>query len=545
MNRNESRRKIAAFTGFLLALAVGPAAAQDVIVPYTTTAGAQVKGLQGWQVQPLFTVGETIKKNAADAGYTPPGILDGIGAVKLDGNNVRVLVNHELGNSVGYEYELANGTKLKGARVSYFDINSKTRQITGAGLAYDTVYDHKFDTVTSSAQLTNGTGGFNRFCSSGAYRKGELSFRDDTYLTGEETANGQQWALDIATRRLWAVPALGRGAWENSTPLNISGNRVALIEADDTDGGPLYLYIGKKNAATPEILDFYGWTELPDALVVDDFLNRNGLLVGTLYAFAADDPSKTDVSTFNGTGNSLSGHWVALDRSAQLGTVQSDLVANAFSKGAFGFSRAEDVSTNPRYRKEFVLASTGSVDVYGGADTWGTVYIFRTNFITLSCQVKISYDGNDAGAGQFSGPDYGLRSPDNLDWADNGKIYLQEDDAYDAGFGATSGEEASVWELNPSTGKLVRVARIDRTAALPGGQTNGSPSDIGNWETSGVLDVTKLFRTTGGERLLIIDVQAHSVRNGSIGGNARLVQGGQLLFLSKNKARDDDDENDD
>ena len=33
----------------------------------------------------------------------------------------------------------------------------------------------------------------------------------------------------------------------------------------------------------------------------------------------------------------------------------------------------------------------------------------------------------DAGLGQFLHPDMCLRNPDNLDWADNGVIYVQED----------------------------------------------------------------------------------------------------------------------
>ena len=61
----------------------------------------------------------------------------------------------------------------------------------------------------------------------------------------------------------------------------------------------------------------------------------------------------------------------------------------------------------------------------------------------------------------------------NLEWADDGSIYLQEDrstfadqglsieeqDA--ASFGQTSSEEASIWKLDPETGELTRVAQMD------------------------------------------------------------------------------------
>ncbi len=176
-----------------------------------------------------------------------------------------------------------------------------------------------------------------------------------------------------------------------------------------------------------------------------------------------------------------------------------------------------------------VLASTGRDSLFP-SDRWGTTYIIDTDFSDLdniTADVNAIYDGDDAGAGQFTDPDFGLRSPDNLDWADDGWVYLQEDSSYDE-FGLTSGEEASIWRLNPNTGELIRVAQMDRSA-LPDGQTDSSPDDIGNWESSGIIDVSTLFGEDPGQ-LFLFDVQAHSLRDGII-ANAGLVQGGQLAFL--------------
>ena len=53
--------------------------------------------------------------------------------------------------------------------------------------------------------------------------------------------------------------------------------------------------------------------------------------------------------------------------------------------------------------------------------------------------------------------------------------------------------------------------------------------NLGDWETSGVLDVSTLFDQDPGQ-LLLIDVQAHSLRGGTI-DSEDLVQGGQLAFL--------------
>jgi secreted PhoX family phosphatase len=132
-------------------------------------------------------------------------------------------------------------------------------------------------------------------------------------------------------------------------------------------------------------------------------------------------------------------------------------------------------------------------------------------------------------------PDLGIRSPDNLEWAADGKVYIQEDRSTSPGslFGGTSGVEASIWQLDPITRAFSRIAVVDRSVVVPAGTTDSGAGDLGNWETSGVLDVTAFFDTFSDERLLLVTVQAHGIEDGPIGGDALLDQGGQLLFLSK------------
>lgn len=503
---------------------------------HVNTGGAQVTGLNGYQYTPLFTVGETI----TGTGYTPIGILDGIGALDLGNNRVRAFVNHEVRNTQGALYSLNPGTanelQIRGARVSYFDIDKTSRQIVDSGLAYQRVYDRSYNPITNPNQfeLSPTLGGLDRFCSGAAFGRytfgAGIGFEDNVYFAGEETTNGTQWVLDVAGQDLWAAPQLGRGAWENWTEIDTGRtDRVALIGGDDTSSAPLYLYIGEKNGVGD-----------------GSFLDRNGLKQGRLYVWSADN-GNLNPTTFNGTGSTRAGRWVEVDNTASAGgtllnglPTDSNLRAQADALGAFSFSRPEDLSTNPLDGSQIVLASTGS-NADGGADLWGTVYVFDNNLVfdangdldtnATTVNARILYDGNDAGGGQFAGPDFGLRSPDNLDWSDNGDIYLQEDRSF-SGFGQTSGQEASIWRLNSTTGQATRVGQVDRAASLPGGQTDTSPTDLGNWETSGILEVTSLFPTAPGERLFILDVQAHSVRNGSIGGSTNLVEGGQLGFLS-------------
>ena len=331
---------------------------------------------------------------------------------------------------------------------------------------------------------------------------------------------------------------MGRAAWENVTELDTgTTDQVALLIGDDREGAPLLMYVGTKDSSEGAGL-----------------LERNGLVGGQLYAWAADS-GETTPEEFNGTAAERLGSWVeipfydldqaetAVDNNAD-GDIQDNLGydaqgfatqaqqdALAEAAGAFQFSRPEDVATNPENGTQAVLASTGRDSLFP-SDSWGITYLINTDFgadgTPVSASVNAIYDGDDAGANQFAGPDSGLRSPDNLDWADDGQIYIQEDRSFDD-FGLTSGEETSIWKLDPESGELTRVAQVDRSA-LPLGQTDGEPSDIGNWETSGILDVSELFDETPGS-LLLFDVQAHSLTDGVI-EDANLVEGGQLAFLA-------------
>ena len=514
---------------------------------FDTNQPAQIEGVggTGYIVDPIVTIGDTTPSaNAEDKGYLAPGIPDGLGAYALDESTVRILVNHELAADIGYAYTLANGTELPGARVSFYDINKATRTIVNSGLAYDTIVNRQGEVVDDPTDLE--FGGLNRLCSAQyvpAHQFGEgIGLIDSLFFTGEETGGGTEFVVDPATSTMYAVPWMGRAAWESVTELNTgSTDKVALLAGDDRAGAPLLMYVGTKDASS------------------DSLLARNGLVGGDAYVWVAST-GETSPEEFNGTGESRTGSWVAIDfyDAAQSGTAvdangdgsiqdelgydadgfatQAQQDALAEEVGAFKFSRPEDVSTNPTDGTQAVLASTGRDSVFP-SDSWGTTYVINTDFSAdgtpVSAEVKAVYDGDDAGAGQFEGSDFGLRSPDNVDWADDGFIYVQEDRSFDD-FGLTSGEEASIWRLDPTTGDLTRIAQMNRTAGVPAGQTDEAPTDIGNWESSGILDVSKLFGEDPGT-LFMGDVQAHSLRDGII-KEADLVQGGQIFFLSSNVA---------
>jgi|694.fasta_scaffold31843_3 hypothetical protein len=525
--------------------------------PFDTTQPSQVKGLNGYTVDPIFTVGDKI------GNYVAPGILDGIGAYSLNDTTVRLLVVNEVGAADGYKYTLKNGTQLPGARVNYFDVDKRTLKIVDAGLAHDTIINRKGEVVDAATDLE--FGGIQRFCSAALFEANQfgagIGLADRIFFSGEETYGGTQFALDTKTNVLYTLPWFGRAAWENVTELNTGRtDKVAFLIGDDRGPAPLILYIGDKNAKND-----------------GSFLDRNGLGQGKLYVWVADDPSnatdpiEADPREFKGTNNSTVGKFVeikyydpALANTAVDGpdsdtSIQNELGydAQGFATQAqqdklaadvkaFLFSRPEDVSTNPKDGTQVVLASTGRETIFDGVDTYGTTYRIDVDFNNIntgdiSAKIDILFDGNVT-------KDASLRNPDNLDWADDGKIYFNEDRAATAAiFAGTSKEEASIWRIDPSVANpsstLTRIGQIDRSA-VPSGQTDPSPTDIGNWETSGILDVSTLFGNAPGTQF-IFDVQAHSLRDGTIitatniDGNGdgtrtrqeNLVEGGQLSFL--------------
>lgn len=563
---------------------------------------SMMKGENGYAVTPIWTVGETFSGASGalnpntPSDYTPVGVLDGLGAYELDESTVRVFANHELLHFRGSDYPVAGGAfTLSGARISYFDIDKGTRTIVDAGLAYDTIYDANGVAATDASFLPDTfatefggsppgspLAGFSRFCSSALVEAHQFGtgrgLADTIYFAGEEdgggfsSVGGAEWALDVATGDLWALPAMGRGAWENITEVDTgTTTHVAFLLADDTspfdaedydadqangdpttEAAPLYLYVGEKDP-------------------LGDFPARNGLRGGQLYVWVADSGVSSPAG-FN-TAGKLKGRWVEIDNSPSLADASADgssgfdefgyptqrtLWTRAEALGAFGFSRPEDVATNPNNGRVAVLASTGVDSYEGGVDTFGTLYQVRlsikaidkklANGTPLRTTLKIIYDGD-------ADPARRLRSPDNLDWADDGLIYVQEDEAEEVapsgeplfGPGAVNPNEASIVRLkrggkSPKPGKLLTVATIDRSVVLdptipvPTDAVDGDAGSAGEWETSGIVDVSGLFGEAPGT-LFLFDVQAHGIEDQeetnptSRLNDDDLVEGGQLSFL--------------
>ena len=529
---------------------------------------------QNYSIEPIFTVGEALPSltNSGITTYTPPGLLDGMGALKLDENTVRLFCNHELSANKGSLYELCadfgctSTYSLRGSRLSFFDFDIESRRLKNSGIAYKWIYDAFGNLVTSANYLrveSSSNFGLSRFCS--AQFLPALEFGNgrgvvnNIQIAPEEISGnvgGSYWALDVARDELWKVPALGRGAWESLTQVDTNlTDYVALVLTDDTSPrtfgtgttlrAPLYMYVGIKSGT-------------------GDFLDINGLRNGTLYVWVPTNPALSSAVTFAGTGNTNPGTWKALDNSrnpalaAQNGAngfdidgypTQPNLWTQAHSLGAFGFVRPEDISTLRATGNRFVVTSTGSARD-GDADLFGTLYAmtvtFSTNGIPLGNNLEIMYDGD----GDVT---RSLRSPDNLDWADDGLVYVTEDKAASQGVGgeflfgpqAVNKNEAQLVKVDPRTAEIELIGEMDRNVVIDptttGTPVDRSSSSTGAWESTGILDVSLLFGLDGGS-LFVFNVQAHGITDqGSFNADSRIVdsdlaEGGQLLFLAKEKS---------
>lgn len=509
----------------------------------------------GWSVDPIFTVGETDNEGTDYAqenfGYRPPGVMDGMYAFRKAQGKIDLLVNHELRDERGYPFQLGNGTMLTGARVSKFSIEQKSGNlgIRSVKMAFDKIYDRYYDEVTEPEQLNEGasaTDGMDRLCSASGIETGKFGFVDNIFFTGEETGNGQEFALDVDKEVLYCVPALGRAAWESVCVMdNYGSDKVVILIGDDRGGAPLLLYVGEKGSS------FTNQAPM--------FLKKNGLAKGILYVWVAENGDLTP-EDWNGTGTNRTGTFVKIEHyNASMagengyddaGWADQDTQdAAGIAVNRFNFSRPEDVATNPHDGSQAIFASTGRSSLYP-SDAWGTTYLVDIDesifgpalqgnledIDNIPTTISIVYDGDDAGNGQFDNPDEGLRSPDNLEWAEDGYAYINEDRSV-GGFCLDSGKEASMWQLNPQTGELVRILEMDRSS-VPFEQEDSAPGDCGNWESSGTIDVSKFFHTNHNETLLILNVQAHSNDNDAkpdspIGGDDDLSEGGQLIFAKK------------
>jgi Bacterial protein of unknown function (DUF839) len=396
------------------------------------------------------------------------------------------------------------------------------------------------DPTQISGDAAGSLNGFTRFCAANLFEPNTFGagkgFANRIFLMGEESSavqngkGGSMCALDVDNGVLYQLADLGYGSWETATLVDTGDtNKVGIFLGDDSTPSFAMLYVGTKSTS-------------PTA----SFLEKNGLVGGKMYMWVANDTTAHDrPNEVAGTGTTVAGSWkeVTIKDPSKAGQTGYDKLGylditgihNAgLALNALAFARIEDQDYNhaPGKGNQVAFNATGQTSNPAYTDLYGTTYTIDTTFtngVPGAATLKTIYDGDDAANKQN-----GIRSQDNLTWSADGFLYLNEDRSVssDADFGP---QEGSVWKLDPTTGKATRIAQIDRSA-IPAGMTDalangvGSESGSGQWETSGIIDVSNLYDHAAGTDFFTV-VQAHGLTDGAIASNS-LAEGGQILRLS-------------
>jgi hypothetical protein len=487
-----------------------------------------VQGVAGVDITSILTVGDSI------GGYGMVGIPDGLGAFDNGNGTFTVLMNHELGNTVG----VARAHGGIGAFVSEWIIDKSSLAVLQGGDLIQKVYG--WDTATQSTGALLSNFAFNRFCSADlspvtAYYNAAtgLGTQSRIFMSGEEGgATGYQMATVATGTDKGSSYVLGKfnlatngsgissvGGWENALANPYSQDKTVVIGNNDGGTGimtnALAVYVGTKTNSGSDV-DRAGLTN-----GVTKFVN----VTGSPVEIAAADATTRNTSITNGARFTL-----------------GDTASTTFS-------RPEDGAWNTAAGKqnEFFFVTTDRIDnteLTGGTQK-GATRLWRLTFDDIANpnaggKVDLLIDG---GATTGSGKPNMF---DNITVNKDGTITLQEDPG-----GAD--HNAKIWLYNPADGSLQIIARVDpaRFGDVVGGAFTGpaartTPTASGyhtfDEETSGVIDVTDILDPSGasGRKYSLFVVQDHASAAAlqtagllGAGNPAALVEGGQLLLMTQ------------
>ncbi len=477
----------------------------SVTGPSTAVAPYVLPISSDFQVNSLLTVGE------GPGGYQMAGIPDGLGAYDNGDGTLTLLMNHELGKTVG----VTRAHGAIGSFVSEWVINKSTLAVVSGSDLMTTVYN--WNSTTQVSDTTPSTIAFSRFCSAdlppvssfynAATGKGTQT---RIFMNGEESTGGGSNGLGYAVGHIATGADKGKsyilgkfnsatdgntngvtgwGGWENVVASPYPQDKTVVVAP--SDGG---------TAATPHnnSVVVYVGTKTNTGSEVDKAGLTNGVL---RFVNVTGNPVEIVNSTTRAT-NITSGTAFTLSATA-----------------ATTFSRPEDGSWDPTNPNHFYFVTTDQIDRVndGIGPQIGRTRLWRLNFANITTpEVGGTIDlvltggvGNDANMW------------DNMTVTDDGKLMLQED----VGGAPHNGK---VWFYDPVTGSLTKV--LQHNPALFGDLTTPATLPYTNdEETSGVIDVSAIFgsNAAAGQRTYLMVDQAHY----TTGISAANVEGGQLLLV--------------
>jgi hypothetical protein len=280
-------------------------------------------------------------------GVTPhrlAGIPDGVGAFDNNDGTFTMLLNHELGNTVGINR--AHGAK--GAFVSKLVINKSDLRVLNVSDLITNVF--LWDTNSSIFTNAGASAAFGRFCSADLPAKSAffnetsgLGTANRIFMNGEENGReGRAFAHLVtgpAAGTTWQLPHLGKYSWENAVANPTPQNKTIVSLHDDsgTTDSRIAFYIGNKSNTGLDI-------------------DKAGLTGGSLYGVALTGfTNETDVATAtNGTAFTLYNYGNAANLTG------AAINASAIANGLASFQRVEDGTWDPTNPRDFYFVTTAS-----------------------------------------------------------------------------------------------------------------------------------------------------------------------------------------
>lgn len=482
-------KPLAAFVAATLAVAA--AHAETYTGPSSSQSPYLVPTQPGVTATSLLTVGDSVNAKPDGTPYRMVGLPDGLGAFDNHDGTFTVLMNQELGNAAG----VVRAHGATGAFVSKWIVAKDTLQVLHGEDLIQTAYGW---TGSAWAPLAGAKNNFGRFCSAdlpdvsaffdAATGRGTT---ERIFMTGEESgaegrAVGHVVTGDFAGKS-YDLPWLGRLSWENAVAKPATGAKTVVVGLDDSGNGQVYFYVGEKtDAANP--------------------VEAAGLTNGKVYGLKVEIGAGQFIET-NASNVAAQTRFSLVDLGAVGALTGAQLESLSNANLVSGLQRPEDGSWDPTDAARFYFNTTASFT--GTSRLWQMTFDDPSD-VTKGGTLRIvtqspAFDATKANVDQ-AGP----RMLDNLAVGAKGHVLAVEDVGGNDYLGG-------LWQIDPATGKTVRVAEHDANRFLP-----GSPGFLTrDEEASGVIPLKGIL----GEGWYLIDVQAH------YGIAGELVEGGQLLAI--------------
>lgn len=441
----------------------------------TSTSPYLVGTAPGVTFTSLLTAGDYV------GNYVMSGVPDGLGAFDNNDGTFTVVMNHELGSTVG-------GTRAHGSIgsfVSRWKINKSNLSVISGEDQIKNVYIWNNGSYSVYNALNpNSKATFNRFCSgdlalTSAYlnKKSSKGTASRIYLNGEESgAEGRAFAHVLTGPEMgntYELPYLGKFSWENAVANPTEQDKTIVIGTDDATPGQVYVYVGNKSNSGNEI-------------------EKAGLTKGKLYGISV-----------NGMPTESSASIPAVNTTFSLVDLGNILDSTGFQLNRF---------SNTLKITNFLRPEDGTWD----QNNYSDFYFATTNAVTAPSRLwKLHFDDilNPEKGGTITAVldgTEGQKMMDNICSDNSGHLLLQED----VGNNVHNGK---IYQYTIETDKLIQLAQHDPSRF----ETTGSNFLTIDEESSGIIDVQHIL---GAGMFLLVD-QAHFAVQGEV------VEGGQLLTM--------------